>query len=471
MAVNLEKIQPGDTAQISADKIYNNDNTLLNGINTAVSSIQTDLLEGHETLKKLEYKLYGTDYAETEIIPADYKGNYLTGKTTIFYEKQDVLRNKKITAIRANFCKIGSFSVLKAKGVNTSNYRILETQILSVNKTGIQIVALNNPIQIDKDEWFGFYSVEDTAEYYLNDKITDNPVAGGFYHTEDKGATWHKLHGDTGVGTLIGDIRIGDITILQDRITAVENITVNKLDAIVATTCDYSTDFLALAPNDDMLKNVSGSVRYCTETLWTYCPDTKIIFVTPPYLGGASADEARILNNRIDDNNYQIFHVAEWLSCNIIDLTHTCGIAPILEVGRHKYLSDYVHPNSSGGTLIGKTIGNQLINILGGNSIDGAIAFMGDSLTTEDWNNNEWLASFDKIIRYSHRINYAQSGATWSHRSATKYNLHNKWGVWNDDNVIWNQINRLIYDIKNNNQTIPDILVIMAGTNDATITI
>lgn len=469
--MELKKIIPGDTAQLSADKIYDNDNNLLNKIDAAVSNTQICLSEARAATKDLEYKLYGRDHAEQEIIPADYKGSYLTGKTTIYYEKQDVLRGKKITAIRANFCKIGSFSIFKAKGVYTTDYKVVETQVLSVNRTGLQIVTLDNPIQLEKDEWFGFYSVEDTAEYYLDDKIADNPVAGGFYHTKDEGAIWHKLHGDTGVGTLIGYIHVGDIDILQDRIATIENIAINELDTIVASTCNYLTDFLTLAPNDDLLKNVAGAIRYSIETLLIYCPDVKIIFVTPPYLGGSSNDKARTLNNRLDNINYLILRTAKWLSCNRIDLTHTCGIAPILETGKHKYLSDYVHPNASGGALIGQTIGNQLINILGSNSIGGAIAFMGDSLTTEDWNNNEWLAPFDKIIQYSKRLNYAQSGATWSHRGATKYNLHNKWGVWNDDNVIWNQINRLIYDIKNNNQIIPDILIIMAGTNDATITI
>lgn len=62
---------------------------------------------------------------------------------------------------------------------------------------------------------------------------------------------------------------------------------------------------------------------------------------------------------------------------------------------------------------------------------------------------------------------YARSGATWTHTERTKRNTVENIGVLGDDNVISNQIARLEEALLSGAQTMPDVVIIMAGTNDA----
>lgn len=99
------------------------------------------------------------------------------------------------------------------------------------------------------------------------------------------------------------------------------------------------------------------------------------------------------------------------------------------------------------------------------------IAILGDSITwlalaTVNYNRG-WVTHFRVLLKFAELRNYARSGATWSHTANTKYNITEYTESLSDDNVIYNQVNRLINDVDNNGVTAPDFIIILAGTNDA----
>ena len=98
------------------------------------------------------------------------------------------------------------------------------------------------------------------------------------------------------------------------------------------------------------------------------------------------------------------------------------------------------------------------------------IVLLGDSNTflggdecdkAEGW--NKW---FKDLVEPLSCRSYARSGATWTHTSKTTYDVEENIGVLSDNNVIYNQINRLKEAYQAGRQPMPDLIVIMAGTND-----
>ena len=76
---------------------------------------------------------------------------------------------------------------------------------------------------------------------------------------------------------------------------------------------------------------------------------------------------------------------------------------------------------------------------------------------------NKWYKDFAKPLSCR---SYARSGATWTHTPNTVYDTKENIGVIGDNNVIYNQINRLKEDVEVGKQPKPDLILIMAGTND-----
>lgn len=99
------------------------------------------------------------------------------------------------------------------------------------------------------------------------------------------------------------------------------------------------------------------------------------------------------------------------------------------------------------------------------------VVCMGDSITWlggDDCNGRQnpsqgWTTYFKAMLKPKTMRSYARSGATWSHTANTTYNITENTGNLSDDNVIYNQINRLLADTA---QPAPDIIIIAAGTND-----
>lgn len=77
-----------------------------------------------------------------------------------------------------------------------------------------------------------------------------------------------------------------------------------------------------------------------------------------------------------------------------------------------------------------------------------------------------WNKWFKDMAKPKSCRSYARSGATWTHTPNTVYDTKENIGVIGDNNVIYNQINRLKEDVEAGRQPKPDLILIMAGTND-----
>ena len=98
------------------------------------------------------------------------------------------------------------------------------------------------------------------------------------------------------------------------------------------------------------------------------------------------------------------------------------------------------------------------------------VVMLGDSNTwiggdncdkTKGW--NKW---FKDLFQPASCKSYARSGATWTNTKVTKKNPQENIGSLGNDNVIYNQVLRLIAAFKEGKQAKPDIVIIGAGTND-----
>ncbi|HEY8804741.1 MAG TPA: SGNH/GDSL hydrolase family protein [Clostridium sp.] len=91
------------------------------------------------------------------------------------------------------------------------------------------------------------------------------------------------------------------------------------------------------------------------------------------------------------------------------------------------------------------------------------IVFMGDSITADPtW----WTVNLLARMSFANFLNVARSGATWSHLAGTVYDITSTGGSTTSDNVIWNQVNKLIDKVTNLLTPIPHVVIILAGTND-----
>lgn len=99
------------------------------------------------------------------------------------------------------------------------------------------------------------------------------------------------------------------------------------------------------------------------------------------------------------------------------------------------------------------------------------VVIMGDSnaaLAGED-NTSErgWTHWYKEEAKPLTCINYARNGATWTDNALTRLNLSNTLRGANNDNVIYNQVNRFKEAYKNGDQPEPRFIIIAAGTCDA----
>ena len=86
----------------------------------------------------------------------------------------------------------------------------------------------------------------------------------------------------------------------------------------------------------------------------------------------------------------------------------------------------------------------------------------GDSCT----NPKGWITVLKEQLQPTSCRSYARSGATWTHTEQTKYNTKEYTSLLGDDNVIYNQVNRLRDACNDGSQHVPDLILILAGTND-----
>ena len=98
------------------------------------------------------------------------------------------------------------------------------------------------------------------------------------------------------------------------------------------------------------------------------------------------------------------------------------------------------------------------------------IVALGDSNTwlagVSCTNPKGWITVLKEQMEPASCRSYARSGATWTHTELTKYNTEEYTSLLGDDNVIYNQVNRLRDACNDSTQHTPDLILILSGTND-----
>ena len=99
------------------------------------------------------------------------------------------------------------------------------------------------------------------------------------------------------------------------------------------------------------------------------------------------------------------------------------------------------------------------------------VAILGDSNTWmggDDCSGNEaWPKWFLQLYPTASCRSYARSGATWTNTPRTVLNTAEDTALLADNNVIYNQVQRLIEVHKAGSQPTPQLIIIAAGVNDA----
>lgn len=99
---------------------------------------------------------------------------------------------------------------------------------------------------------------------------------------------------------------------------------------------------------------------------------------------------------------------------------------------------------------------------------DKNIVVFGDSISDTTNNITKWCQPFYELADCAFFKSYARGSCTMTNNSNTAYDVTTTNTVQGGNNVIWNQVNRLKVDTDNNTVPTPDLIIIMAGTNDAT---
>ena len=99
------------------------------------------------------------------------------------------------------------------------------------------------------------------------------------------------------------------------------------------------------------------------------------------------------------------------------------------------------------------------------------VVLLGDSNT---WlggdscdNRRGWSWWFCSCYHPATCVSYARSGATWTNTPSTVRDITGYSETISDNNVIYNQIYRLVDAVRTGVQPMPELVVVMAGTNDA----
>ena len=97
------------------------------------------------------------------------------------------------------------------------------------------------------------------------------------------------------------------------------------------------------------------------------------------------------------------------------------------------------------------------------------VVLMGDSITDNKDDHGWWVDMITDYVTFDSLNNYACGYARWTLASDTVEDLTTHNHVAASWNVIWNQVNRLKKDVNNGTVSVPDVIVVFAGTNDVTL--
>ena len=99
------------------------------------------------------------------------------------------------------------------------------------------------------------------------------------------------------------------------------------------------------------------------------------------------------------------------------------------------------------------------------------VVALGDSNTWYGGDNCDndlaWTKWFKSFARPASCRSFARSGASWTNTTSTVANTTEDIAVLGDNNVIYNQVLRLIDACDNGMQVVPQLIIIAAGANDA----
>ena len=161
--------------------------------------------------------------------------------------------------------------------------------------------------------------------------------------------------------------------------------------------------------------------------------------------------------------------VAEWYQQNNTQLTKADVDGWIEE-----YLAE--HPVSGGGTSIddsvtsddktwsSKKIDTEIDNVNTQAVLPNVVCF-GDSISDVNVN-GEWVKHIEDYAKFKSFKCYGRGNAKWTFQTGTTYNVTDTSNTMLHNNVIWNQFNRMKVDVENEIIPTPDVICIMAGTND-----
>lgn len=138
--------------------------------------------------------------------------------------------------------------------------------------------------------------------------------------------------------------------------------------------------------------------------------------------------------------------------------------------------SSKIHQEIEAKTVSQSQINNAVSEYLTANPVQGVtnalsdmnVVVFGDSISDTKNNITKWCQPFYELADCASFKSYARGSCTMTNNSNTAYDVVTTNTVQGGNNVIWNQVNRLKVDTDNNTVPTPDLIIIMAGTNDAT---
>lgn len=99
-----------------------------------------------------------------------------------------------------------------------------------------------------------------------------------------------------------------------------------------------------------------GAIRYCLETLKAYDPTAQILVCLPPQRAEGNENQESV--------NNVIKTIAEYYSVETLDLYHGSGIVPNTKIANINYLSDGLHLNTNGQTVLGNILSAKIKYLL-----------------------------------------------------------------------------------------------------------
>lgn len=99
-----------------------------------------------------------------------------------------------------------------------------------------------------------------------------------------------------------------------------------------------------------------GAIRYCLETLKAYDPTAQILVCLPPQRAEGNENQESV--------NNVIKTIAEYYSVETLDLYHGSGIVPNTKIADINYLSDGLHLNDNGKTVLGNILSAKIKYLL-----------------------------------------------------------------------------------------------------------